>query len=757
MLLLGGLGAQDPAGSVWGCTLPQGQWSQIATLPWVVASPTGNGAVATAVYDSLRDQLLVMPAGTTLDLEALSLGGTPQWSHVWSGPDAASGFAGLAIDTQRDAATFLGVWDAAAAAHRIVRVPLANPASWTSDLTQGAQPSIPARGAAVYDAMRDVFDVLVGSGGLGFDDSTQLFALNAGGTPAWTGVTLPAFPLRPGYANDVPFMLSLDAAESRLLMVGATGATLALPIGGGAAQWLTSSMATPALRFGAAGAFDPIARRVYVDGGAKDASFQMARSVLPLFTSATVDSDAPWSPSLPAPGLAAAWLATPAPAPAAVSDSLPRARFGEANAVDPVGNAVLWYGGQATDGTGDVLADLWTQSLSPLSPWQRIIVPGPTPGIRRNASFLYDAARDRFLLVGGDNLVNRYADVWELRLRPAPAWRQLGTTGTVASYSTLVADAARGDAWCVFYGAYLLRHVTLGDDVIGFEEVTSTGISLPQACQPVFAGFDPVQRRMFWFPDQYHSGGYSIPFNQLWTTSLAASSGDWLLQNVSGPWPTPRGWNSFAYDATTSRILISGGEQDNGVYFADHWALQYPVELPTAALTSLVDATSDAAGVTLRWSVGAPTGTPCTVERSADAVGWSVVGSGQWIAASEIRFTDAPLASGTRAAYRLRVGTTGAETVSALVWLDAAAGNLALSIRPATNPCRGIPSLRLTLASGAPARMRLQDVSGRVVGEATLGAGTQQWTSASSVRPGLYFAEVVQGRERRVTRVVVTP
>ena len=189
MLMIGGMGAQDPAGSIWACPLPVGTWTQIATLPWAAANYYAS-PVAAALYDSLRDQLLVVPAGSSLALEALSLGGTPAWSHLWSGPAAPNGFAGLALDTQRDAVAFLGVWDGAAAAHRLVRVPMGNPAAWSSVVTQGAQPAIPDRGAAVYDAAHDVFDVLVNTGDLGWQGDAHLLSLTASGAPTWNFLAL---------------------------------------------------------------------------------------------------------------------------------------------------------------------------------------------------------------------------------------------------------------------------------------------------------------------------------------------------------------------------------------------------------------------------------------------------------------------------------------------------------------------------------------------------------------------------------------
>jgi hypothetical protein len=519
----------------------------------------------------------------------------------------------------------------------------------------------------------------------------------------------------------------------------------------------------------------------------------MASSAGPLFVSAAVDSGVAWTPEQPVAGNAAGWncvgetglgsrwfhtmfvdpvgqqlvmsggynvpqvMVRPLSGPRGWtpleggSGSGPGVRYFGAYALDPRRDALLMYGGQ--DASGALLADLWELPLTPGGQVHPISVQGVRPGALRNAAFMYDAARERFLLIGGDNLDSQLFDAWELRLEPVPVWRQLPVSGTVPAYQVLYADARRGDAWSVTYGLDRVHHVSLGDDSIVYEDVTTTGAGPADSYYAVLAGFDPVQRRILWFHDSNRSGGLSVPMNQLWTTALGEGIADWQLRNVPGPWPVSRGCMPLAFDPTSSQVLLDGGVMDNGIYFADTWGLRLPVDLPTATVASLVEAASAASGVLLRWSVDATEGTPCIVERSGDGVAWTVAGSAQWTGAHEIRFADAPLAAGERVAYHLRI----AAGVGATIWLGAPATGVALAITPVSNPCRGTPSLRLSLAGSAPGRLRLLDVSGRVVGEATVPAGTRQWTSGAPVPPGLYFAEVVQSGARRSTRIVVTP
>jgi hypothetical protein len=245
-------------------------------------------------------------------------------------------------------------------------------------------------------------------------------------------------------------------------------------------------------------------------------------------------------------------------------------------------------------------------------------------------------------------------------------------------------------------------------------------------------------------------------------TTMVATLGStitWAANSILTVAPPARFDASAVFDPFASNLIVIGGYQDADMprSFGDTYALHVPQSAPTATLASLVDASSDASGVRLRWNVSAVAGTPCTVERSADGVSWVTAGSAAWTGSHEIAFTGAPLASGARAAYRLRVGQAGGDVLGAVTWLSGPAERVALAVTPLSNPCHGAPSLRLSIAAGAPAHLRLMDVGGRVVSEANVPAGTQQWTVTSALHPGLYFAQLAQGGQRRVARMVIAP
>ncbi len=791
MILLGGLGAYDPLGAVWGRPLPSGGWSMLATLPFAASGgPWAPRKVVGAVYDSLRDRVLVLHRETGLDLEALSLSGAPAWSHLWSGPSSPTGPAAVALDTRRDELVLLGVWDAAASAHRTIRIPLADPSAWTSVLTQGPQPVASIWGSAVYDPARDAFDVLFGSrfdSTLEVDSGTdpELFSLDAT-TSTWTSLPLPGAGSLPR-----PFsMLSLDAARDRLLLKDVAGDVAALSLRDGAARWLVTGPL--GARYASAMVFDPLGRRLYVDGGADRSDIWMPGIVERTLISATVDSAADWTPSPPEPGPAAWQAADLAPGarwlhsilldpegqqtislalnlPRVVAHRLsqptswvelgvesplrPEPRYGAAVTLDPVHHALVVYGGATLDGSGALLDDVWQLSLAPGGQWSRIALPGSGPSPRRYSSFVYDAPRSRFLLMGGDDLQAQISEVWELKLDPEPAWRQLVGLGPLAPYLQPFVDDARGDAWTFSYGLNPIAHIVFGQDTVSVETVPSEG-GLPPFDLYYYAMFDPGQRRLMFFEDR--TGGYSAHLGQFWSAMLGGAELTWVLQDANGPQPAGRGFFANAFDPVTNRIIIDGGQTDNGPNYADTYALQLPAGLPTATLVSLEEATSDARGVMVRWWVNAAPGTACTVDRSVDGASWTAAGEAVWLGAHEVRYDGAPLAPGARAAFRLGVAGAGGMQWSEAVWLDGPAAGATLALAPISNPSRGAPTLALELADGPPARLRLLDVSGRLVSEATLPAGTRRWTAASPPPPGLYFAELVQRGERRVARVVVT-
>ena len=786
-LVVGGQAWRSPDMSVWSYDPAVARWSPLA--PWMGSNTTAPRQFRGAVYDSLRDRVLVLTIDGSLELDALSLAGSPVWSHVWSGPASNGSVATLALDTRRDQLDLLGVWDATAQAHRLIRVPLLDPSTWTSELIAGEQPACVWAGSAVYDAARDSFVVMLSG-----NDYCVIRRLSAEGPPAWG-----AFAFNAWWPYGTPCALALDVALDRLMIVGDSRAAFSVSLADGGCLWLNSDGCGDT-RPGSATAFDPRTRRLYYSV-AVASNMRVGETTQP-FISLNVDSGVVQGSWYPAPSSAASWL-TEGPRgfgghywhtsvidaaarqlvvfggaqpctlyPASngmvlarslddsggwtalgeASPTAPVVRFMQSTVYDPTHHALLLYGGQACDGSGAMPGDLWSLPLAPGGVWARIVAGGSGPPALRNCEFFYDAAHTRFLLMGGDNLSCYNLQAWELRLDGSPAWRPLAVSGSLGlPYASVFTDDARGDAWSVRYGG-AVSHLTLGPDEIHGDDVTLIG-EPPESWTPI--GFDPVRRRII---AEARQGRYSC-YNPglLWKITLDDVP-EIAPIAAEGAAPAARGLFASQYDPVGDRLWLTGGYDDNDTYFDDTWTLQLRPDQVTATLASLASAVADAGGAHLKWNVSAHAGIALAVERSADGTAWEGAGPIVDAGADAVSFDDATLAAGERRAYRLLATGGGATKVLGdAVWLTGPAVGGALALSPLANPSRGPLAVRLTLAPGVPAHLRLLDVGGRLVSEASVPAGATSWTFASPRVAGLYFAQVEQAGQRRSTRIVSAP
>jgi hypothetical protein len=788
-LVVGGVLALDPLGVVWTLDPAAGTCAPLATRP-------GGGAMRCmgAVDDSLRDRLLVLAwspgaqGGGMFVLDAFPLSGG-DWVRVWSGDSLDSPtLAGIAIDTQRDQLALIGVSEAGAPLPELWRVPLANPSAWTKEAVTGS-PAPPAvtHGAAVYEPGRDRFDVIADTSPdeylpIEFPGPTSVWTVNAAGPPAWT-----AFPPAYGMPEGTARQLALDARLDRLLFVDQQAVAWTVKLADGSAERLDDGGAAGS-RDGLAAAFDPLSRRLYVHGG------QGRWQVLPLIMSIDADLDA--SGSSVATGAPTSWHAE---SPAALGSLWlhrllldlptgrliafggceygagfscgPRARarslsastgwqtiggsspmpvaFGQSVCLDPLHHSLLTFGGQRLDGSGALVNELWSLSLEPGGQWLAIPQSGDVPPPLRNTSLICDEPRARYLLMGGDDLVKPNSEVWELRLDPVPTWRRLPLTGDASFvYPALFADPTRGDAW-VFAFPMNVYHLTLDADALHSDLVPVTGALPDPRLHASALCFDPSRRRLAGFLARSDD----VTFDQVWTAALGPDM-SWRSLAIGGASPWDRGDFSIAYEPLGDQLLMAAGYDDNEDYRSDAWALPFTTPLPTPVQIALASTSVDAAGVHLRWQVASLTGV-ATVERSRDRNAWDVAGLAHASGADTFAFDDAPLAAGSHAGYRLRLASGGHEVVSAAAWVTApenAPGSLWLAALPPRPG--GALAVRFTLPSSAEARLSLMDLNGRRICAARMPAGAHEWTFTVRPSPGIYFAELAQGGERRVARML---
>jgi len=422
--------------------------------------------------------------------------------------------------------------------------------------------TVSSRNPVVCDAPGDR---LVTVGGQG-----DLFALSLA-TFQWS-----ATPSRnPGPAPRVAAGIAIDQAGHRLLVCGGSTPSrsdtysdawaLSLDHAPVWSKLVTDATRAP-IRGGASDGYDVSRRRLVVFGGSNELGYFRNDTWL-----VDLRKDPAWSP-----------LAT--------QGTLPPARYWHVSAWDPVRDQLVVYGGYYGD-SSHPLGDLWVLSFGHGTPtWTQIVPAGPAPSARMLTQLVYDSARDRFLLLQGYDGRNPLDDVWELRLTPSPAWRQLAPAGTppaARAAEMCIYDAAR-DRVLLFGGS---TNYDLFNDLwsLGFGSGDGQWQQLPISPGPSgrnlgLLRFDTTRDRLLLF------GGYGVSrvepgfiyidyLNDTWALDLSGTPA-WRQLSPAGILPWGRDRTNGTYDAAHDRLVLAGGSIDGA---NDLWTLAFPTG-PAAAL-----------------------------------------------------------------------------------------------------------------------------------------------------------------------------
>jgi hypothetical protein len=192
--------------------------------------------------------------------------------------------------------------------------------------------------------------------------------------------------------------------------------------------WMQLSPSTPLSgQYALSAIYDPVRDRVIFFGGSNNAVWALSLAGTPT-----------WTQLLPP-------SATP-----------PVALTYHSAIYDPVRDRMIVFGG--CDGaTSTFLNDVWALSLSGTPAWTLLAPTGTPPSARRSHTAIYDPARDRMVVFGGeDRIPNSHVcnDTWALSLAGTPAWTQLAPTGTppVARTRHCATYDAERDRMLVFGG-----------------------------------------------------------------------------------------------------------------------------------------------------------------------------------------------------------------------------------------------------------------------------------------------------------------
>jgi Galactose oxidase, central domain/Kelch motif len=506
-----------------------------------------------AIYDPIRDRMVVF-GGAGVDVWALALSGAPEWTELSpaGAPPSVRGGHSLVYDPVRDRMIVFGGSHSGVYFNDVWELTLGGTPTW-NQLTPPSAPHVRSSHTAIYDPLRDRMIVHGGTYAGISSNSEHLgdsWALALSGTPTWT--QLPGGPER--FAHSAIY----DPVRDRMVTFGGTVSAsddygrvyynvddvweLALT---GTPTWadLTPADGMPNEPSGHAAVYDPIGDRMLVFGGYRYYGIYASNDVWAL----TLAGSPTWSelePSVP-----------------------PTVRTSHATIYDPTRGRMVVFGGD--NGYGQSLDDVWALSLSGSPTWVELRTAGPRE--RENHTAIYDPARDRMVICGGNDYGSLFGDVWELPLS-SRIWRHKSPSGTgpgVRMGHTAIYDPIRdrmvlfgGDGGGIQNDTWAL---TLSDSP-AWTELTPSGTP-PTPRSDHAAIYDAARDRMVVF------GGFGAG-SEVWSLTLSGTP-TWSLLTTVGDPPVSRGMHVAIYDPIRDRMLVHGGHTGGVGEHADVWELTF--------------------------------------------------------------------------------------------------------------------------------------------------------------------------------------
>lgn len=716
----------------------------LADLGWTELSPLGPApsgrAGHTAVYDPVRDRMIVFGGVASIrskwnDTWSLDLSGATGWSLLASTAPFPGRAAHAAIcDTRRDRMVVFGGLDSGGTRGDLWAL------SFTDRIWREIVPAdtthAPARYAhsAIYDDVTDRMLILGGPPTAG----CWTFSLRSS---EWSRVEAPAAPL-----ERVSHTATYDPVGRRMIVFGGSwidprlGDAWAYQLDAGIWSQVILANRPPRGRAGHVAIYDPVRQRMIIQGGYNaececffSDTWQLSLGQRPV-----------WSP-----------LVTVGPGPVA--------RAGHVAVYDPAGDRMIIFGGEEKCEEGEYCSrpgnDAWALSLGTATPaWSPLSPTGEPPSVRSGATAVYDPVGQRMVVYGGFDFYTITADVWALELSGSPAWTPL-TPGGVwpgarVGHSAMYEPVGQQ---MVVFGGFGGGNETLALDLAGaptWRVLVPSSAGDPGLPPPRWdhsAVYDPIEGRML----LYGYDGYTGQNNDSWALTFGPAP-SWSRVALSNSPPYGRVDHAAVYDPVWRRMVVHAGDRG---YLYDTWALQSDVGIPTPVALALVSAIVKAVGVELEWFSADAQALEATLYRRTDESEWRALASVSADGSGHVRFVDRAPCAGARACYRLGYLDHGVERFSAETWVEMPERALALAgLSP--NPAMGDLVASFSLASAAPARLSLLDVTGRAVAVREVGSlGPGRHTVAlgcsSGVRAGVYWLRLAQGGRSLSVRGVV--
>lgn len=468
---------------------------------------------------------------------------------------------GLVLDPLRDRLVLYGGLDAyGRMTDDVWTRPLTDGATWTRLAVPAPLPDGRSAHAAIYDARRDR---LVVYGGYCADSCGAVWALSFSGTPTWSCLT----PADTGPGQRTGARAVYDPVGDRMIVFGGysyetkslTNDVWALSLSGTPAWTKLQPAGTPPrARTEGAVVYDAHRQRLVLFGGS-DSSDPYDIACGDVWTLSLGDSLV-WTELRPA-------------------GDPPPARYACATAYDPVADRMIVFGGlDSLYYGGAVHSETWALQFGDSPTWMPVTTPASSPSGRASARAVYDEARQRFVMYGGDN-----SDLWTLPSQGPAAWTRLEAGERSAPYPTFLQAAAFDSArsrMLVSGGEY--TYVIHSDH---YYYAVNNLFALSLSPRPRWEAIerdsapaaryghsiivDPVGDRLVAYGGA--PGAYAPFPDQLWQLPFAEGR-PWSQLLADSTPPSARYLHSAVYDPTRRRMVIFGG-YDGLAALADTWVL----------------------------------------------------------------------------------------------------------------------------------------------------------------------------------------